>query len=236
MPKKDPAILVVEDDSQIRRFLKVGLEGNGYLYFEAGSGKQGLVEATTRIPDLIILDLGLPDMDGLEFIDQVRSWSRVPILVLTAREKEQDKVTALDKGADDYLTKPFGIEELLARIRVALRHVLQGSGGGDQGAIFENGPLKIDFAARQIFLNGREVHLTRIEYKILALLAKHAGKVLTQSHLLKEIWGPTALDQGNYLRVHMHQLRHKIEKNPTRPLLLINEPGVGYRMKLIEAG
>lgn len=231
MTTKEPSVLVVEDDSQIRHFLKIGLESNGYHYFEADSGRRGLVEITTRPPDLVILDLGLPDMDGLDFIDQVRSWSRVPLLILTAREKEQDKVTALDRGADDYLTKPFGVGELLARIRVALRHAIQGA---DEEPIFENGPLKVDFIARQVFVDKREAHLTPIEYKLLTLLARHAGKVLTQHQILKEIWGPHAMDQGNYLRVHMHQLRHKLEENPARPRLLINEPGVGYRMKLLE--
>ncbi len=230
MTKTGTSILVVEDDPQIRRFLKVGLESNGYGYQEAASGQQGLVEMTTRVPGLVILDLGLPDMDGLEFIEKIRAWSRVPILVLTAREKEQDKVIALDKGADDYLTKPFGISELLARIRVALRHAFQES-GVDEEPLFESGSLKIDFMARQVFVNKKEVHLTPIEYKILTLLARYAGKVLTQSQILKEVWGPNSLDQGNYLRVHMHQLRHKLEENPARPRWLINEPGVGYRLR-----
>ncbi len=232
MPSKLTSILVVEDDSQIRRFLKVGLESNGYHYEEAHCGKAGLAELTTRVPDLVILDLGLPDMDGLEFIAQVRSWSKIPILVLTAREKEQDKVTALDQGADDYLTKPFGIGELLARIRVALRHNLQSSGADDE-PVFENGTLKIDFVARQVFVSKHEIHLTPTEYKLLTLLARHAGKVLTQRQILKEIWGPNSAEQGHYLRIHMHQLRHKLEDNPARPKWLINEPGVGYRLKLV---
>lgn len=230
--KKEASILVVEDDPQIRRFLKVGLESNGYRYLEASTGKQGLVEAAMRVPDLIILDLGLPDMDGLVFLDELRAWSRGPVIVLTAREKELDKVTALDRGADDYLTKPFGIEELLARIRVALRHVLHGSGGGEP--VFESGPLRIDFAAREVFVGKKIVHLTPIEYKLLTLLARHAGKVLTQKHIQKEIWGPNLADAGHSLRVHMHQLRHKIEADPAQPRWLINEPGVGYRMILEE--
>lgn len=225
------SILVIEDDPQIRHFLKAGLESNNYEYFEASSGKEGLAEITMRVPNLVILDLGLPDMDGLTFIEKVRNWSQTPIIVLTAREKEQDKVIALDKGADDYLTKPFGIAELLARIRVALRHYAQ-SAGEDQEPVFENGSLKIDFVARQVFVNKKEIHLTPIEYKLLSLLAKHAGKVLTQKQILKEIWGPNSTDQNLYLRVHMHQLRHKIEENPARPKWLINEPGVGYRMKI----
>ncbi len=224
-------ILVVEDDPQIRRFLKVGLETNDYDYLQAESGKEGLMMLTSHVPDLVILDLGLPDMDGLELIEKARGWSQVPIIVLTAREKEQDKVHALDKGADDYLTKPFGINELLARIRVAMRHSARNT-TGDGDPVFESGLLKIDFAARQVYVGSKEIHLTPIEYKLLSLLARHGGKVLTQSHILREIWGPNALEQGRYLRVHMHQLRHKIEKNPSHPHWLINEPGVGYRLKV----
>lgn len=231
MTGKEASILVVEDDPQIRRFLKVGLESNGYRYLEASSGKQGLVEAATRVPDLIILDLGLPDMDGLAFLDDLRAWSRGPVIVLTAREKELDKVTALDRGADDYLTKPFGIEELLARIRVALRHALYAS-GSDGEPVFESGLLKIDFAAREVFVGKKAIHLTPIEYKLLTLLARHAGKVLTQRQIQKEIWGPNTADEGHSLRVHMHQLRHKIEENPAEPRWLVNEPGVGYRLKV----
>jgi two-component system KDP operon response regulator KdpE len=226
---KENSILVVEDDPQIRRFLKVGLESNGYRYLEAATGKQGLVEAGTRVPDLVILDLGLPDMDGLVFLDDLRAWSKAPVIVLTAREKELDKVTALDRGADDYLTKPFGIEELLARIRVALRHALHGSGGEP---VFESGALRIDFASREVSVGKKAVHLTPIEYKLLTLLARHAGKVLTQKQIQREIWGPNTADEGHSLRVHMHQLRHKIEENPTEPRWLVNEPGVGYRLKV----
>ncbi|QQR81930.1 MAG: response regulator [Deltaproteobacteria bacterium] len=228
MTTKQTSILVIEDDSQIRRFLKVGLESNDYHYDEVTNGKEGLSEIATRNPDLVILDLGLPDMDGLAFLKQVREWSRVPVIVLTARDREQDKVEALDLGADDYLTKPFGIAELLARIRVALRH----SHKEADKPIFENGSLKIDYIKRHVFMKDKEVHLTPTEYKILVFLAKNAGKVITQHQLLKEVWGPTYTEQGHYLRVHMHQLRHKIEEKPTRPKILINEPGVGYRMKI----
>jgi two-component system KDP operon response regulator KdpE len=230
MTTKLPAILAVEDDPQILRFLKVGLESNGYSYLAATGGKEGLSQVANRNPDIVILDLGLPDMDGQDFLKDLREWSQVPIIVLTARDREQDKIQALDRGADDYLTKPFSIGELLARIRVALRH----SKGSEtpQGAIFENGALKIDPVKRQVFVKEKEVHLTPIEYKILLFLAKHADKVVTQHQLLREIWGPAHTDQGNHLRVHMHQLRHKLEENPTRPKWLVNEPGVGYRFKM----
>ncbi len=229
MTTKLTSILVIEDDQQIRRFLKVGLESNGYAYWEALQGKQGLAEVAGRNPDLVILDLGLPDMDGLDFLKQLREWSKVPVIVLTARDREQDKIHALDLGADDYLTKPFSVGELLARIRVALRHVQKND--SEEDPLFENGLLKIDFSKRQVFVNSSEVHLTPIEYKILVFLAKNAGKVITQTQILKEVWGPTYTDHGHYLRVHMHQLRHKIEENPARPKWLINEPGVGYRLK-----
>lgn len=231
MTTKLTSILLVEDDPQIRRFLKVGLEGNGYHYFEASQGKEGLSEIAMRNPDIVILDLGLPDMDGLEFLKRLREWSKVPVIVLTARDREPDKIEALDRGADDYLTKPFGVGELLARIRVALRHVDKSE---TEEPIFANGPLRIDLVKREVFVKDREVHLTPTEYKILVLLAKHAGKVITQRQLLQEVWGEAYADQGHYLRVHMHQLRHKIEKDPARPKWLINEPGVGYRMKVEE--
>lgn len=230
MTNHQAAILVVEDDSQIRQFLKVGLESNGFGYLESVQGKSGLAEVATRNPALVILDLGLPDMDGLEFLKTLREWSNVPVIVLTARGNEQDKIKALDGGADDYLTKPFGVGELLARIRVALRHASQRESGQDL-PIFETGQLKVDFVKRLVFLGDREVHLTPTEYKILALLAHHAGKVLTQRHILTEVWGAAYADRGDYLRVHMHQLRHKIESSPARPQWLINEPGVGYRLK-----
>jgi two-component system KDP operon response regulator KdpE len=230
MTTKLTSILVVEDDLQIRRFLKVGLESNGYYYLEAIQGKEGLSEIAIRNPDIVILDLGLPDMDGQDFLKELREWSQVPIIVLTARDREQDKIQALDQGADDYLTKPFGIGELLARIRVALRHVKGVE--NEKGMIFENGSLRIDPVKRQIFVNERQVHLTPIEYKILVFLAKNADKVVTQHQLLKEVWGPAYTDQGNNLRVHMHQLRHKLEENPARPKWLVNEPGIGYRFKM----
>jgi len=230
MTTKETFILVVEDDQQIRRFLKVGLENAGFHYLEALQGKDGLSEVATRNPDLVILDLGLPDMDGLDFLRDLRQWSRIPVVVLTARDREQDKIQALDQGADDYLTKPFGIGELLARVRVALRHAQKTE--GEEEPVFENGQLKIDYVKRLVFVKDREVHLTPTEYKLLGFLAKNAGKVITQRQLLNEVWGAAYVEQGNYLRVHMHQLRHKLEPNPARPRWLINEPGVGYRLKL----
>ena len=230
MTTKATAILLIEDDLQIRRFLKVGLESSGYLYWEAFRGKDGLSEIATRNPDVVILDLGLPDMEGLELLKQLREWSHVPVIVLTARDRDEDKVQALDLGADDYLTKPFSVEELLARIRVALRHSQRV--GSLEDAIFEHGPFRIDFSKRQVFVKNREVHLTPIEYKIFAFLSKHAGRVITQQQILKEVWGQAYTNQSSYLRVHMHQLRHKLEENPAMPLWLINEPGVGYRLKL----
>ncbi|HSA60062.1 MAG TPA: response regulator [bacterium] len=233
MTTTNPSVLVVEDDSQIRQFLKVGLESNGYAYLESVQGKQGLSEVATRNPDLVVLDLGLPDMDGIDFLKNLREWSKVPVIVLTARGNEQDKINALDLGADDYLTKPFGVGELLARIRVALRHDAQRASGEDL-PLFENGALRIDFVKRQVFVGDREVHLTPTEYKILTLLAHHAGKVLTQRQILTEVWGAAYAERGDYLRVHMHQLRHKIESTPARPKWLINEPGVGYRMTVEE--
>ncbi len=224
------SVLVVEDDGQIRRFLKVGLESSGYQYLESIHGKEGLGEVAKQNPDIVLLDLGLPDLDGLEFLRVLREWSQVPVLVLTARDREKDKIDALDQGADDYLTKPFGIGELLARIRVALRH----RGRTDQHLplVFENGTLRIDAVKRHVSVGDREVRLTPIEYKLLLFLAKHANKVVTQSQLLQEIWGPGQTEQSGNLRVHMHQLRHKVEANPARPKWLVNEPGVGYRFKL----
>jgi len=230
MTTKSPAILVIEDDKQIRRFLKVGLESNGYFYLETPLGKEGLSMVVSQHPDVVILDLGLPDLDGLDFLKEIREWSRVPIIVLTARDREKDKIDALDEGADDYLTKPFGIGELLARVRVALRHLK--ASDDRQESVFENGILRLDPVKRQVFLGDKEVHLTPIEYKILLFLAKHADKVVTQRQLLKEVWGPSYKDFGGNLRVHMHQLRHKLEENPARPKWLFNEPGVGYRFKL----
>jgi two-component system KDP operon response regulator KdpE len=225
-----PAVVLIEDDREIRHWLRVVLEAESYRLFFAETGEQGLVEAAGRQPDLVLLDLGLPDVDGVEVIRRLREWSTVPIIVISARGQEQDKVDALDAGADDYVSKPFGTGELLARMRVALRHaaVLRDDA---ESAVYETGKLRIDLAARLVYLDENELHLTPTEYKLLAALARHAGKVLTHRHLLKEVWGPNSLDHTNYLRVHMAQLRHKIEAEPARPRYILTESGVGYRLR-----
>jgi two-component system KDP operon response regulator KdpE len=223
-----PLLLLVEDEPQMRRFLRATLPGHGYRLAEAETGEDGLVQAASRAPDLILLDLGLPDLDGVEVTRRIRKWSATPIIVLSARGQETDKVQALDAGADDYLTKPFGTDELLARIRVALRH---GARVGDSGeSVFRVGDLKVDLGARRVFVADREVRLTRTEYSLLALLVRHAGKVLTHRQLLKDVWGPASVDQPQYLRVYMGQLRHKLEQDPARPRYLLTETGVGYRL------
>jgi two-component system, OmpR family, KDP operon response regulator KdpE len=224
-------ILVIEDEPQMQRFLRIVLQGQGYSFIEAQTGQEGLVQAATRSPDIILLDLGLPDIDGLEVTRRLREWSDIPIIVLSAREQEQDKIKALDAGADDYLTKPFGAGELLARIRVAIRHkVMRQSATGEPVFILDN--LRVDMSQRRVFLNEQEVHLTPIEYKILTVLIQNAGKVVTHSQLLKEVWGPSYSKETQYLRVYMTQLRHKLESDPARPRFLINEPGIGYRLKI----
>jgi two-component system KDP operon response regulator KdpE len=224
-------ILLVEDEPQMQRFLRIVLQGQGYCFIEAQTGQEGLVQAATRSPDIVLLDLGLPDIDGLEVTRRLREWSDIPIIVLSAREQEQDKIKALDAGADDYLTKPFGAGELLARIRVAMRHRAMRQ-AGQQEPVFVLGNLRVDLTQRQVFLNEKEVHLTPIEYKLLTMLLKNAGRVITHSQLLKEVWGPPYLKETQYLRVYMTQLRHKLEADPARPRFLINEPGIGYRLKI----
>jgi two-component system KDP operon response regulator KdpE len=224
-----PLVLVVEDELQMRRFLRASLASHGFEVVEAATAAEALALVTGRNPEVILLDLGLPDQDGVAFARGVREWSRVPIIVISARGREADKVEVLDAGADDYLTKPFGVEELLARIRVALRHAREAAGA--PASVIELGALRIDFGRREVTLGGREVHLTPIEYRLLSVLAQSAGKVLTQSHLLKEVWGPGRADQAHYLRVYMAQLRRKLEADPARPKLLITEPGVGYRLR-----
>jgi two-component system, OmpR family, KDP operon response regulator KdpE len=224
-------ILLIEDEPQMQRFLRIVLQGQGYRFIEAQTGQEGLVQAATRSPDIILLDLGLPDIDGLEVTRRLREWSDIPIIVLSAREQEQDKIKALDAGADDYLTKPFGAGELLARIRVAIRHkVMRQSTTGEPVFILDN--LRVDMSRRQVFLNEQEVHLTPIEYKLLTVLIQNAGKVVTHNQLLKEAWGPSYTKETQYLRVYMTQLRHKLELDPARPRFLINEPGIGYRLKI----
>ncbi|MCM2258688.1 MAG: response regulator [Vicinamibacteria bacterium] len=223
-----PLVLVVEDEPQVLRFLRASLGAHGYRLVEATCGEEALREAATRAPDVVLLDLGLPDLDGVEVARRLREWSAVPIVVLSARGQERDKIEALDAGADDYLTKPFGVGELLARLRVALRHAARGT-AGDEPCV-EVGELRIDLAARRVFVGGEEARLTRTEYNLLALLARHVGKVLTHRQLLKEVWGPGAVAQSHYLRVYMGQLRHKLERDPARPRYLLTETGVGYRL------
>jgi len=223
-------IIVIEDEAQIRRFLRTTLASEGYKVIEAETGKQGLNEAATRKPDLIVLDLGLPDMDGVEVIKELRTWSSVPVIILSARSQESDKISALDAGAGDYLVKPFGVGELLARIRVALRHVSSIANGEEEG-VFSVDELKVDMIHRKITVSGTEVHLTPIEYKLLSTLARNAGRVVTHQQLLKEVWGTRFGTQTQYLHVYMGQLRSKLEAEPTRPRLLLTEPGVGYRLK-----
>lgn len=225
-----PLILIIEDELPIRRFLHAALTAASYRWIEAGTAQEGLSQAALRQPDLVILDLGLPDMDGLEVVRQLRGWSAVPIIILSARQQEGDKVLALDAGADDYLTKPFGIAELLARLRVAMRHASRTAAGSDS-PIFEVGDLHIDLALREVFVAGEEVHLTPIEFKLLATLVHNAGKVMTHRQLLREVWGPGYADESHYLRVFVAQLRRKIEADPARPRYLITEPGVGYRLR-----
>lgn len=225
-------VLLIEDEPQIRRFLRATLTVNGYTLTEAATAAEGLRAVAAQPPDLVILDLGLPDMDGLEVTRRIREWSGVPIIVLSARGQEYDKIAALDAGADDYLTKPFGVGELQARLRVALRHTWQRADRTDDAIIALDG-LRIDLGRRQVFVNEVEVHLTPIEYKLLTTLAQHVGKVVTQRQLLKDVWGPAYETETHYLRVYMGQLRHKLEADPARPRYLITEPGVGYRLKAL---
>ncbi|MCK6449626.1 MAG: response regulator [Alphaproteobacteria bacterium] len=224
-------LLVVDDEPQIRRFLKTSLGVHGYDVIEADSGAAALRMATTARPDMMILDLGLPDQDGAEIIKRIREWSKIPIVVLSARGEEAAKVAALDQGADDYVTKPFGMNELLARLRAALRHRLQ-----EQGAepVLKLGPLQVDLARRLVTRDGQEVKLSPREYDLLRQLVIHAGKVLTHQHLLREVWGPAHTHDTQYLRVYVGQLRHKLEADPTHPQFITTEPGVGYRLRLDE--
>ncbi len=220
-------ILIVEDEPQIRHFLRTTLTAEGYRVVEAENGERGVLEAATRKPDLVMVDLGLPDIDGVEVVKRIRAWSSMPILILSARSAEADKVAALDAGADDYVTKPFGVGELTARIRVALRHAAR-SATGEETLRFGN--IEIDLQRRLVHADGKEVHLTPIEFRLLGCLAKHAGMVLTHRHLLREVWGPSYVEQSHYLRIYMKQLRHKLEPDPARPRFLLTETGVGYRL------
>jgi two-component system, OmpR family, KDP operon response regulator KdpE len=231
MTDASPVIVVIEDDPAIRLFLRTGLVTHGFKVFEADRGQQGIVEAGIRKPDLIILDLGLPDMDGVDVIKAIRAWSNMPIIILSARSAEQHKIDALDAGADDYLTKPFGLGELLARIRVEMRHSVS-SPDQNQSGMFTTGDLKVDLLKRQVIMGDREVHLTPIQYRLLSVLIKNAGKVLTHQFLLKETWGPSYRENSHYLRIYMSQLRQKLETDPTQPQYLLTESGVGYRLKV----
>jgi len=225
-----PKLLVIEDESPMRTFLRSALAVHEYNIVEATTGREGLAHAAAHNPDVILLDLGLPDVDGIDLTRRVREWSAVPIIVISARGREQDKIDALDAGADDYLTKPFSVGELLARIRVALRHRSRAADGAAE-PVFSVGDLCVDLARRQVVVCGRDIHLTPTEYNLLATLVRYAGRVVTQRQLLKEVWGINAIAQAHTLRVYMAQLRHKIEKEPARPRLLITEPGVGYRLR-----
>ncbi len=224
-------VLVIEDELPIRRFLRPAIEAAGWRLLEAETGARGILEASQSRPDAVILDLGLPDMDGLEVIRRIREWSALPIVILSARDQEQEKVAALDAGADDYIQKPFGVGELMARLRVALRH---------QAALAQPetitplvaGEIVIDLVRRQVTRQGQPVHLTPIEYKLLTVLASHAGLVLTHRQLLKEVWGPGHAEESHYLRMFVRQLRQKLEENPARPQYLLTETGVGYRLVL----
>ena len=224
-----PLVLVIEDEPQMLRFLRPALEGHGYRMIEASTGRDGLTQAATRSPDVVLLDLGLPDQDGLTVTARLREWSQVPIVVISARGREEDKVAALDGGADDYVTKPFGVPELLARLRVALRHAARGDGADSPRLVI--GDVEVDLDKRRVTRDGEAVHLTPIEYRLLAELARHPGKVLTHSHLLKQVWGPASAQQSHYLRVYMAQLRQKLEEDPARPRILLTELGVGYRLR-----
>jgi two-component system KDP operon response regulator KdpE len=224
--KPAPVALVIDDEPQMRRLLRVTLEANGYRVFDAATGNDGIVQAAQRKPDVVLLDLGLPDMEGVTVLKRLREWSRVPLIILSVRDREDDKVAALDAGADDYVTKPFNSAELLARLRAALRHV-QPQGAE---AIFHAGDLEVDLAARVVKLKGNEIKLTATEYSLLRLFAMHAGKVLTHRQILREVWGPTCVEQTHYLRVYIAHLREKLETEPARPRLIVTEPGVGYRL------
>jgi two-component system KDP operon response regulator KdpE len=222
-------VLVVEDEPALQKFLRTTLSTQGHAVTVAGTGAEGLrLAASAPPPDLVILDLGLPDVDGVEVTRRLRDWTTVPVIVVSARGREQDKVVALDAGADDYLTKPFGVAELLARVRVALRHAAVNRDTGEP--VFESGALRVDLARREVSVAGRAVKLTPIEFKLLAVLARNAGRVMTHRQLLKEVWGPQAAGENHYLRVYMNNLRNKLEAEPARPQYLLTEAGVGYRL------
>jgi two-component system, OmpR family, KDP operon response regulator KdpE len=228
MSEQPIRVLVVDDEPQIRRLLRVSLTAQGYRLVEAGSGEQALTRAATEHPDLVILDLGLPDMDGQEVVRRLREWTTVPIIVLSVRDREKDKVQAFDQGADDYVTKPFGMSELMARMRVALRHRLLTE---TNEPVFRAGALVVDLVRRAVTVDGREIKLTPRQYDLLRVLVAHAGKVLTHQQLLRQVWGPGYSEESQYLRVYVGQLRQKIEPDPARPSYILTEPGVGYRLR-----
>jgi two-component system, OmpR family, KDP operon response regulator KdpE len=227
MTEARATVLIVEDEPEIRRFLRTSLGAEGYRVVEAENGERGAIEAGTHKPDVAIVDLGLPDMDGVEVIRRIRKWSPLPIIVLSARAREQAKIEALDAGADDYVTKPFGVGELLARIRVALRSVARAPSGRE---ILVLGKTRVDLQRRQITRGGTEVHLTPLEFRMLTCLAQHLGMVVTHRQLLREVWGPSYVEHTHYLRIYMKQLREKLEADPIRPAHLLTETGVGYRL------
>jgi two-component system KDP operon response regulator KdpE len=222
-------VLLIEDEAAIGRFLRTALAAHGCRLIESTTGEDGLQRAAAGLPDLVIVDLGLPDIDGIEVIRRLREWSATPIIVLSARAEERHKVEALEAGADDYVSKPFAVGELIARMRVAWRHAARAAAAVDE-PVFEVGDLRIDRAHRRVSLGGRDVYLTPYEYRLLVTLSRHAGKVLTQQQLLKEVWGPAAMERAHYLRVYMGQLRRKLEADSARPRYLLTEPGVGYRL------
>ena len=227
MTSNQPTLLVIDDEAQIRKFLRISLIAQGYKVLEAVNGSEGLAHAALSKPDLVVLDLGLPDMDGQAVLRELREWSQVPVLVLSVRASESEKVLALDGGANDYVTKPFGIQEFLARVRALLRQ----AGGAEQAqARISSGALSVDFAYRRVTLDGAEVALTRKEYDVLALLARHLGRVVTQQQLLKDIWGPTHVEDSHYLRIVVGHLRQKLADDPTQPRFIVTEAGVGYRL------
>jgi two-component system, OmpR family, KDP operon response regulator KdpE len=225
-----PLVLLIEDEVQMRRFLRASLSARGYRLLETETGEEGLQQAAAYNPDLVLLDLGLPDLDGLVVTRRLRAWTATPIVVISARGQEKDKIDALDGGADDYVTKPFGTGELLARMRVALRHAERV--GREPEATLVVGELRLDLGRRQVFVGEREVRLTPTEYKLFATLMKHAGKIVTHRQLLTDVWGPAHAERLQYLRVYMVQLRHKLEREPARPRYLVTEPGVGYRLRV----
>jgi two-component system KDP operon response regulator KdpE len=222
-------VLLVEDEAQMRRFIRASLAAHGYQVAEAATGAEAIALATSRNPDVILMDLGLPDIDGIDLTRRLREWSRTPVIVISARGREADKVSALDAGADDYLTKPFGVDELLARIRVALRHARESERSDESPLSF--GSVTIDFTRREVKVSDHVIHLTPTEYKMLSLLARNAGRVLTHRQIIREVWGPSYAGQNHHVRVHMAELRKKIEADPARPQLLLTEPGVGYRLR-----